>query len=114
MTDSLTRAAAPARPRYATGATGRWLYRIPWKGIAIYAVAILFALYVLLPFGWVVLTSFMYEVDAITTPPTWIPARLTLDNYLAFFQPDLLRNNRLAGGGAAQLAPRALLNSTIV
>lgn len=116
MTDSLTgQAAAPARPRaFATSAAGRWFYRIPWKGIAIYAVAGLFALYVLLPFAWVVLTSFMYEVDAIATPPKWIPERLTLDNYLAFFNPELLRNNRLAGGGAAQMAPRALLNSTIV
>jgi multiple sugar transport system permease protein len=116
MTDSLTgRVAAPARPRaFATSAAGRWFYRIPWKGIAIYAVAILFALYVLLPFAWVVLTSFMYEVDAIATPPKWIPERLTLDNYLAFFNPELLRNNRLAGGGAAQMAPRALLNSTVV
>ena len=116
MTDSLTgRVAAPARPRsFATSAAGRWFYRIPWKSIAIYTVAVLFSLFIILPFSWIVLTSFMYEVDAIVTPPKWIPERLTFDNYLAFFQPELLRNNRLAGGGAAQAARRALLNSTIV
>jgi multiple sugar transport system permease protein len=109
------RVVAPARPvATARGRAGRWVYRVPWKGIAVYGVAILFALFVLAPFSWVVLTSFMYEVDAIATPPVWVPERLTLNNYLAFFNPDLLRNNRLAGGGAAQAAPRALLNSTIV
>ncbi|MCC6629609.1 MAG: carbohydrate ABC transporter permease [Chloroflexi bacterium] len=116
MTDSLIRdVAAPAGVGAATGgAAGRWRARVPWKGIAIYTVAILFSLFIVLPFSWIILTSFMYEVDAIVTPPMWIPERLTLDNYLAFFRPELLRNNQLAGGGAAQMAPRALLNSTIV
>jgi multiple sugar transport system permease protein len=116
MTDSLTgQVGAPARARpVARRAAGRWLARIPWKSIVIYTVAIVFSLFIILPFSWIILTSFMYEVDAIVTPPKWIPERLTLDNYLAFFQPEILRNNRLAGGGAAQMAPRALLNSTIV
>jgi multiple sugar transport system permease protein len=99
---------------FAGGPAGRWFYLIPWRWIAIYTVAILFSLMVLLPFSWIILTSFMYEVDAITTPPVWVPERLTLDNYLAFVQPELLRNNRFVGGGAAQDAPRALLNSTVV
>lgn len=108
MLSSRKHARAPA-----TSGRGRRRGAISWRTIAVYTVAIVFSLFILLPFSWVVLTSFMYEVDAIATPPQ-LPKRLTLDNYLAIFQPELLRNSRFIGGGAAADAPRALLNSAIV
>src|SRR5262249_11355636 len=38
---------------------------------------VLVALYVLTPFCWLVLTSFMHEPDALTVPPQWIPKDVT-------------------------------------
>jgi multiple sugar transport system permease protein len=92
----------------------RVFFAIPWKGITIYSISLILALWILLPFSWIVISSFMHEVDAISVPPEFIPHRLTLDNYLAFFAPDQLPQNRFLGQGAAQDAPRGLLNSTIV
>jgi multiple sugar transport system permease protein len=89
-------------------------FRVPWRGIVIYSVSLIVALWIILPFSWIVISSFMHEVDAIAVPPEFIPHRVTLDNYLAFFEPQLLRANEFVGQGAAQDAPRALLNSTIV
>ncbi len=88
--------------------------RIPWRGIVLYTVSLVVALWILLPFSWIVISSFMHEVDAIAVPPEFIPHRVTLDNYLAFFLPDRLGPNQYVGQSAAQDAPRALLNSTVV
>ena len=41
-------------------------HRIPWRQIAIYALALVFAIYLLAPFAWIVITSFMTEADALT------------------------------------------------
>src|SRR6266540_3890695 len=67
-----------------------------------------------LRYGWVVLTSLMTEVESLSVPPHWIPDYITFDNYVAFVDPTILGSQRLAGGGAAQGAARAMLNSTIV
>jgi len=48
---------------------------------------LLVTLYVLAPFSWLVLTSFMHEQDALSVPPQWIPQHPTLANYLTFFDP---------------------------
>jgi multiple sugar transport system permease protein len=87
-------------------------HRIPWRRIGLYALAIVFALYVLLPFAWIVLTSFMTEADALSVPPQWIPQHPTLQNYEGFFNPD--PRQRLQGSRAVQETPRALLNSAVV
>jgi multiple sugar transport system permease protein len=99
---------APDRPR---GARRR---RVPWRSIVIHAVSIFYILWIVLPFGWVVLTSLMTEAESMSVPPHWIPDYITFDNYLAFLNPAMLGASRLVGGGAAMNAPRALLNSTIV
>ncbi|MGH2460771.1 MAG: carbohydrate ABC transporter permease, partial [Chloroflexota bacterium] len=84
------------------------------RGIVLYSVSLIIALWILLPFAWIVISSFMHEVDAIAVPPNFIPQRVTLDNYLAFFAPGQLNPNQFVGQGAAGDAPRALLNSTVV
>jgi len=89
-------------------------YGVPWRGLLIHGASIVFILWIVLPFGWVVLTSLMTEVESLSVPPHWIPDYVTLDNYIAFVDPTILGSQRLAGGGAAQGAPRAMLNSTIV
>src|SRR5438093_6487331 len=103
-------AAATSAPRPG-GARRR---RVPWRSIVVHAVSIFYILWIVLPFGWVVLTSLMTEAESMSVPPHWIPDYITFDNYLAFLNPAMLGAKRLVGGGAALMAPRALLNSTIV
>jgi multiple sugar transport system permease protein len=87
-------------------------YRIPWKKIVVYALAVLFALYLVLPFYWIVAMSFMPEVDATSIPPQWIPDHPTLDNYLGFVNPS--DSQALVGSRAVEETPYSLLNSFVV
>jgi multiple sugar transport system permease protein len=89
-------------------------YGVPWRALLIHGASILFILWIVLPFAWIVLTSLMTEVESLSVPPHWIPDYITFDNYLAFFDPSTLGNQRLVGGAGAQGAPRAMLNSSIV
>lgn len=89
-----------------------WWDRLPLRSILTYLLAICFAVYILAPFLWIILTSFMTEADALSVPPQWVPAHPTLSNYEGFFRPD--PTQRLVGSRAVQETPRALLNSTIV
>lgn len=86
--------------------------RIPWRTAATYALAAFFTLYLVAPFLWIVLISFMTEADALSVPPQWIPENPTLDNYRGFFNPTA--EQRLAGSRAIEETPRGLMNSTIV
>jgi multiple sugar transport system permease protein len=87
-------------------------YRIPWKKIVVYTLAVLFALYLVLPFYWIVAMSFMPEVDATSIPPQWIPEHPTLDNYLGFVNPS--DSQALVGSRAVEETPYSLLNSFVV
>jgi multiple sugar transport system permease protein len=84
------------------------------RSIAIHAGSVFYILWIALPFAWVVLTSLMTEVESMSIPPHWSPDYITFDNYLAFVDPSRLGASRFVGSGAAQAAPRALLNSAIV
>lgn len=88
--------------------------RLNGRSVAIHAVSIFYILWIALPFGWVVLTSFMTEAESMSIPPHWIPDYITFENYLAFVDPSTLGASRFVGSGAAEAAPRALLNSAIV
>src|SRR5258707_8973886 len=97
-----------------SGVGGALRYGVPWRGVVIHGASILIMLWIVLPFAWVVLTSLMTEAESLSKPPHWIPDYITFDNYLAFLNPDMLGAQRLTGGGAAQGAGRAMLNSAIV
>jgi multiple sugar transport system permease protein len=92
---------------------GALRYGVPWRGLLIHIASVLIILWLVLPFAWVVLTSLMTEAESLSVPPHWIPDYITFDNYLAFFDPSMV-SQRLMGGGAAQGAARAMLNSAIV
>lgn len=83
-----------------------------WQRIVVYALAVGFALYIVLPFYWIIATSFMREADALSVPPEWIPSRPTLMNYLAFVDPS--GSGALVGSRAASSIGPALLNSAVV
>jgi multiple sugar transport system permease protein len=87
-------------------------YRVPWKKIVVYTLAVLFALYLVLPFYWIVAMSFMPEADATSVPPQWIPEHPTLENYLGFVNPS--ESQALVGSRAIEETPYSLLNSVVV
>lgn len=72
---------------------------------------IVVSLYVLAPFCWLVLTSFMHEKDALSVPPQWIPHDPTLSNYMAFFNPSGIR--AVVGSRAAEQTFPGMMNSLI-
>jgi multiple sugar transport system permease protein len=69
------------------------------------------AIYILAPFCWLLLTSFMHEQDALSVPPKWIPANPTLENYMSFLSPSGTR--AIVGGRAAAETMPGMVNSLI-
>ena len=118
-------ASSPARRAAQRSLTSRIFWAIPWKRIITHALALFFMVWILVPFSWTVLTSFMYESEAISVPPHWIPQNFTLRNYQAYLYPESLKGSELVssggmnkgafiGQGAVKDSPKALLNSTMV
>jgi multiple sugar transport system permease protein len=81
--------------------------RTGWLTLA----GLLVAAYVLAPFSWLVLTSFMHEPEAMAVPPHWIPARPTLANYATFVAPSGTRS--IVGSRAAENTVPAIRNSLL-
>ena len=69
------------------------------------------SLYILAPFCWLLLTSFMHEKDALSVPPQWIPQNPTLSNYMTFFNPSGTR--AVVGSRAAEQTFPGMMNSLI-
>ena len=59
-----------------------------------YTLLVLAALFTLLPFYWMIITSFKTEGELLQAPPTFFPMEPTFDNYLKVFNP---RNSKLLG-----------------
>lgn len=82
------------------------------RALLLMLLGLLTGFYILAPFSWLVLTSFMHERDALTVPPQWIPADPTLENYRTFFDPTGTR--AVVGSRAAEQVLPGLANSLIV
>ena len=72
---------------------------------------VLVTIYILAPFSWLLLTSFMHEQDALSVPPEWMPKNPTLSNYLTFFDPTGTR--AVVGSRAAEQTLPGMMNSMI-
>jgi multiple sugar transport system permease protein len=72
---------------------------------------LLVTVYILAPFCWLVLTSFMHEQDALSVPPQWIPRSPTLSNYMTFLNPAGTR--AIVGSRAAEQTFPGMVNSLI-
>lgn len=55
--------------------TPRWLYVVLAVGLVLMVV----------PFGWMLVSSFKPEAEVRAVPPTWLPETVTLDNYQQLF-----------------------------
>jgi multiple sugar transport system permease protein len=82
------------------------------RKVVLYTLAIGFALYLVVPFYWIVNMSFMHEVDAASVPPHFLPDNPTLANYLSFVNPST--DQALVGSNAVGDTPYAVLNSLVV
>src|SRR5262252_610025 len=69
------------------------------------------AVYILAPFCWLLLTSFMHEQEALSVPPQWIPKNPTLSNYMTFLNPAGTR--AIVGSRAAEQTFPGMVNSLI-
>ena len=69
------------------------------------------AVYILAPFCWLLLTSFMHEQDALSVPPQWIPRNPTLSNYMTFIDPAGTR--AIVGSRAAEQTFPGMVNSLL-
>jgi len=72
---------------------------------------VIVAIYILAPFCWLLLTSFMHEQDALSVPPQWIPKNPTISNYMTFFDPAGTR--AIVGSRAAEQTLPGMVNSLI-
>jgi len=92
--------------------------RLPWKAIITYAGAVVAFLYLIGPFGFVVISSFMTRAEATSVPPHWIPQEPILDNYRVYLDPSALdtyrEETRLTVGTVVREVPVALRNSALV
>jgi multiple sugar transport system permease protein len=87
-------------------------FGLPWKSIITYLFAILTVIYILAPFSWLVITSFMFDAEALSVPPHWIPQQPTLDNYRSYLAPEGATGMR--GAGAIDNMSYFFRNSFIV
>lgn len=98
--------------------TRRRRLRISARGIVVYVGAVIAFFYLLGPFAWVIISSFMTLGEATAVPPHWIPQHPTLDNYAVYFNRAALagyrEETRLTVGVVAREIPVALRNSAIV
>ena len=65
----------PPRSREGNLRTPRWLYGVMTGGLVL----------VVIPFVWMVLSSFKPEAEVRAVPPTWWPETLTTENYTQLF-----------------------------
>jgi multiple sugar transport system permease protein len=79
------------------------------KRALLYAVVVLIAGWVIVPYAWLIVSSISTKIDLLSIPLHWLPAHPTLENYRTLF-----------GGGDSALSEgmsffaRSMLNSLIV
>ncbi len=82
------------------------------KRAVVIGLALLLSAFLVLPFLWLLLTSFMVAAEVLSVPPHWIPEQLSFDNYGFYLDPS--GQQSLQAGNATKLLPRSLVNSAII
>lgn len=65
--------------------------RITFSGLLIWIIGLIIAFLWILPFVWMVSTSFKLPGEVLTQQIEWIPRTVTLENYIAVFERPVLR-----------------------
>ncbi len=55
------------------------------RKLFLYLIVLLIVVWTIAPFLWLIISSFSYQIDLLSTPLQWIPKRITLDNYQQLF-----------------------------
>jgi multiple sugar transport system permease protein len=91
---------------------------IPWKPLLIHLAALVAFFYIVGPFSWIVISSFMTRDEAMALPPHWIPQEPTLMNYQAYYDEEVIKSMReerqMTVGSVTKRVPFALRNSILV
>jgi len=87
-------------------------YRVPQRSIWIAFLGVAIGLYVLLPFLWLVISSFMSEVEVLAVPPHWIPEHPTTVAYEYLFNFTAERP-RIGAQAISEVVP-SMRNSALV
>ncbi len=99
---------------------GNSIYKLPfpWKKVFTYLFAAIAFFYIVGPFAWIVITSFMTSDEIVAVPPHWLPENPTLMNYSAYWDPDVLNElreeRRLSVGSVVNSVPISLRNSITI
>lgn len=64
--------------------------RFAIRAAGFYMLIVIIGTVTILPFLWMVSTSFKEPTEAIKVPPEWIPAPFILDNYISLFTSGIL------------------------
>lgn len=64
--------------------------RFALKAALLYGLIVLISIVTVLPFVWMVSTSFKLPAEAIKVPPEWIPDPVTWENYASLFNSPFL------------------------
>ena len=65
--------------------------RLNMLDLAIWPAGMVVAFLWVLPFLWMLSTSFKYPADVMTKDIEWLPSRITLDNYIKVFEYPVVR-----------------------
>src|ERR1051326_8206976 len=104
------------------------------RGAFVLLCAGLLGLFLLAPFYWVIVTSFMPEYEVISVPPHWLPEAPTLENFAYFGEvaigqapttlqgglsvvssgPSVASNSRAQVAHEVAALPQAMLNSVLI
>ena len=91
---------------------------LPWKKTFLYVAGIWAFFYMIAPFAWVAISSFMTREEAMSVPPHWIPQEATVINYQAYFDEEVTAQwpaeRKETVLSVTKRVPRALRNSATV
>lgn len=76
--------------------------------LLLYIVVLLIVIWIVTPYLWLIISSFSYKIDLLTTPLKWIPSKLNFNHY-----KDLFSTTSSIGDGMSFFS-HALMNSVIV
>lgn len=74
----------------------------------LYSVVLIIVAWIIIPYLWLVISSFSYKIDLLTIPLKWIPPKINLSHYKELFSS----NSAISSG--MSFFSHALLNSIVV